>query len=187
MDRCSHGFDNIPKVLGWLESDTGLTGFLLQVFGPPLQLAATTMDVAAFTHALRALSGPMPHIHSMDSVHLDIKPPNQLSPRLSDLGMWQLAATDWMLADLDAALVFKRPEQRIARRVPASYLYASNEAQRCDYFGTMEDTSAFGVSFQEAKIQKRDSCLPTRKICDWGCRCLKFAIGVADLKFLKFD
>ena len=57
MERCSRGFDNIPKVLGWLESDTGLTGFLLQACGPPLQVAAATMDVAEFTRALRALSG----------------------------------------------------------------------------------------------------------------------------------
>ena len=57
MERCSRGFDNIPKVLGWLEADTGLTGFLLQACGPPLQVAAATMDVAEFTRALRALSG----------------------------------------------------------------------------------------------------------------------------------
>eukprot|EP00439_Symbiodinium_sp_Y106_P013562 s2388_g1.t4 len=55
MERCSRGFDNIPKVLGWLEPDTGLTGFLLQACGPPLQVAAATMDVAEFARALRCL------------------------------------------------------------------------------------------------------------------------------------
>ena len=150
MERCSRGFDNIPKVLGWLESDTGLTGFLLQACGPPLQVAAATMDVAEFTRALRALSGAILHIHSMDLAHLDVKPPNLLSPRLSDLGMWRLAATDWMLADFDAALVFKRPEPRIKHRMPGTFFYASNEAKRCDYVGTMEDVYGFGISFQEA-------------------------------------
>ena len=95
-DCCSRGFNNIAKVLGWLESDSGLTGFLLPVCGPPLQPAAATMDVAAFTRTLRALSGAILHIHSTGLVHVYTKPPNLLSPHLSDLGMWRLAAADWI-------------------------------------------------------------------------------------------
>ena len=135
-------------MLGRLESDTGLSGFLLQVCGLPLELAAATTDVAAFTCALRALSGAILHIHSMEVVHLDIKP-HLLSPRLSDLGIWRLAATDWMLADFDAALVFKRPEQRITRRCRAACCTPAGK-QYVVITGTMEDTYAFGdASFEK--------------------------------------